>query len=178
MELNSEKITNVLNGMLGHIEQEQIDLYKGLIEKRGNIKIDDYNSFYLSLIYPYKQFLTGLIHVEVSKNKKISFFLINSNFIERQFAKLIEDFEGSACSADKSRTIMRRIFNFLMTGNKIEWDYNAEYTFHLPKKIFKTHESIIEFYNAVTELYYGNYKKYVAALQNVLIEGKTEKSNE
>jgi len=171
MALENDKIKEVLNGMLGSIEQDNIDLYSKLIEERGNMKIDDCESFYFSLIYPHSKFLKGLIRSEICKNDKVDFLLLHSRFVENHFLKLIVEKEGSACSADKSRTIINRIFKFLKTGEKIEWNYEGEYTFHLPKKLFKTHDEIIDFYEAVKHVYYGNYKQYIEALKNVLQSG-------
>lgn len=167
MALEKEKIEEVLNGMLGSIEQDNIDLYKKLIEKRGNIKIEDCEDFYFSLIYPHQQFLKGLIRTEICKNSKVDFLLLHSRYVENHFLKLIVQKEGSACSADKSRTIISAIFRWLKTEQKIEWNYDGEYTYHLPKTIFKTHDEIIQFYEAIKNLYYGNCKEYLEALKNI-----------
>jgi hypothetical protein len=55
-----------------------------------------------------------------------------------------------------------------MTENEISWDYSAEYTYHLPKQIFTTHSEIIEFFNGIHHLYYGNPDAYIKAMANSL----------
>lgn len=177
MKVNDESIKNVLNMMSDNIGKENVELYKKLIEQNGIKKIDDVDDFYIMMVYPYEKFLKGFIQVEISKNDEVKFLLLHYNFVEYQFQKIIVDTEGSACSADKSRTIMRRIFNWLNKGEKIEFDYNGEYTYHLPKKVFTTHDDIVSFYEAVKNLYYGNYKPYLEALGKIITKIKIENEN-
>lgn len=172
MKINDESIKNVLNMMADNIGKENVELYKKIIENNGIKKLDDVDDFYIIMMYPFEQFLKGLIHCEISKNKEAQFFLLNYDFIEHQFNKIIVDTEGSPCSSDKSRTIMRRLFTWFDKGTQIEFDYSGEYTYHLPKNVFTTHDEIIEFYNGVKNLYYGNYKSYLEALKKTLSKGE------
>lgn len=158
--MKKENIKKVLDCMLDSIEQEQIDLYKKLIDEKCKTKINNIEDFYFNLIYPFKKFIAGLIKVEISKNDDVAFILQNSQFIDRHFVKWIEKIEGRACCADKSKTILRKLFEFYKNNEKIKFDYTQKYTFHLPKIIFKTHEDIIGFYEGLKNLYYGNSEKY------------------
>lgn len=167
--MEKERIKEVLNFMADSIEQRHIDLYNKLIDKKCFDKIEDVEDFYIGLIYPHEQFVSGLIKSEISKNNDVLFILKHSRFIEQNYRYWVEKIEGSACCADKTRTILRRLFEFYKNGTKIEFDYNAEYTFHLPKVIFKTHESIVEFYEGVKSLNYGNPTRYLNALKSLII---------
>lgn len=155
--INKETIKEVLNGMVGVIEKGQIDLYKALTEK----------SLRLALIYPYENFLSGLIASKILNNQDVRFILMHSRFVEMQFRGLIERVEGSTCCADKTRTIMNRLLNFYKTGEQISFNYEQKYTFRLPEKIFKTHDSIIGFYEGVKGLYYGNPGEYFLELLKI-----------
>lgn len=166
--MKKERIKEVLTSMSNFIEQDQINLYQKLIDEKGFDNIVDIESFYFGLIYPHQQFITGLIKSEISTNNDVVFIMTHSQFIERHFEFWIKKLEGTTCCADKSRTILRNLTDFYKTGIKIEFDYNAEYTFHLPKTIFKTHESIIEFYKGLIDLYYGNPLKYLIAVQPLM----------
>ena len=170
--MKKEKIKEVLNFMADSIEKSYIDFYKKLIDEKCFNKIEDVEDFYLGLIYPHEQFITGLIKTEISKNNDVLFILKHSRIIERNFRYWIAKIEGSACCADKTRTIMRRLVEFYKNDTKIEFDYSAEYTFHLPKVIFKTHESIIEFYEGVKSLNYGNPALYLNALKSLTINAQ------
>ncbi len=165
--MEKEKIKEVLNFMADSIEQGNIDLYNKLIDEKCFNEIENVEKFYLGLIYPHEQFITGLIKSEISKNNDVVFILKNSQFIEHNFRYWIEKIEGSACCADKTRTILKRLVEFYKNNTTIEFDYSAEYTFHLPKVIFKTHESIVEFYEGVKNLHYGNPTRYLNALKSL-----------
>jgi hypothetical protein len=104
----------------------------------------------------------------------VVFIFSNYNFIEHHFVYWIKEVEGWQCSADKSRTIVKRLLAFYKEGTKIEFDYSGEYTFHLPKIIFTTHDSIIEFYKGLKDLKYGNPTNYLAALKSLIDKKNTE----
>jgi len=163
--MKKERIKEVLNLMCDSIDQAEIDLYNKLIDGKCFDKIGDINEFYLGLIRPHEQFISGLIRSELSQNRDVVFILQNSQFIENNYRYWIERIEGTACCADKSRTILRNLLDFYKLDKRIDFDYTQEYTFHLPKVIFKTHESIIEFYEGVKRLKYGNPTKYLISLQ-------------
>lgn len=157
-------IGDFLDAFTGQIDKENIELYKNLLEKGVVDDIETPEQFYFAILYPFSQFIDGLIQVELKGDHNVQFIMKCSRFIENNFVKLIETHEGSACSADKSRTIMKSLLNFYLKGDKIEFNYEQEYTYHLPKKIFKTHDSIIEFFEALYSLYYGNGDKYIKAM--------------
>jgi hypothetical protein len=167
-KMEKSKIKEILTLMSDSIEQESIELYGKLIDEKCFKKIEDVEDFYLGLIYPHEQFISGLIKSEISKNNDVVFILENSQFIEHNFGYWIQKVEGSSCYADKTRTILRRLVEFYKIGTKIEFDYTAEYTFHLPKVVFKTHESIIEFYEGVRSLRYGDPTRYLNALKKLI----------
>ena len=162
-DVTKESLEKVLTCMFKGIEKENADLYKSLKEKI-NVQTKDLEDFYFSLLYPFEKLMSGLISVEISNNKGIEFIYMHSQFIERHFQRFIQDIEGSPCCADKSRTIIKRLVKWFLKGERIEFDYTQEYTFHLPKKVFKTHDEIIRFYEGIESLYYGYPLKYMEAL--------------
>lgn len=176
--VTKEAIKSVIEGMVDMIDSENAELYKSLIDKASYMDLSTADGFYFSLIHPYDKFLSGLIRSEISTNDDVGFILKQSHFIEHQFRGLIEDAEGSPCRADKTGTIVERLLRFYKNGKRIEFDYNQKYTYHLPERIFKTHESIVEFYEAIRGLYYGNPKKYLEALLNVKASHEAQEETE
>lgn len=167
--MKDEAIKEVLTGMVGMIDKENIELYEKLIDLRNGREIKDIESFYFELIHPYRKFLKGLIKKEISNNSDIEFLLLNSTYVESHFATWIKQKEGWACSADKSRTIMSRLFSWFTSGAEIKWDYSQEYTFGFPKKVFTTHDDVIKFYESIKSLYYGNPQKYLDAIKTIVV---------
>ena len=163
------ELEKVLNGMVAHIGQENVDLYRKLFESRQAITgRNDIEGFFFNFVYPYNQFLEGLISVEIKSSHLdiLSFLMINSQYVENHFEKKIVRNEGSQCSADKSSAIMESLFNYFTKGTEINWNYEQQYTYHLPKKVFKTHTEILEFFNAIASLFYGNPEKYLKTLNS------------
>lgn len=62
---------------------------------------------------------------------------------------------------------MRSLADSLRNGKQISFDYGQQYTYHLPKMVFKTHVEIIEFFNALYRLYYGNFKPFIDAVHRI-----------
>lgn len=159
---------NVLTSLSDSFTQEQIDLYNKLSTGMDITDIQKFSDFYYKILYPHEKFITGLIKTEISDNNDILFIFKNSKIIESNFRYWIELKEGSACCADKSRTILNKIVDFYKNDTTIEFDYSGEYTYHLPKIVFTTHESIIEFYLAIRGLVYGNPNNYLESIKNLI----------
>jgi hypothetical protein len=161
-------IKNFLDAFTGSIEKEEVELYKKILDNGIDKKIETPEDFFFSVLYPFKKFTSGLISAEISTNRDVEFLLMNSQFIEHNFENLFTKFEGRQSCADKSSTIMRKLFTFFVIGERIEFDYNGKYTFHLPKKIFKTHDDIVNFYQALKNLYYGDGTKYMEEMLKIV----------
>lgn len=101
------------------------------------------------------------------KNDKAFFLNEQIDFLENHFYWLFSLFEGNACCADKARTVIYHIKLFFENGKQISFDFEQKYTYHLPKKIFKTHYSIMEAYDALERLYNGNPLKYFKVLKDL-----------
>lgn len=164
-------LTNVISSILSGQERERGRLYEKIIleedyHKHFKIEKDKFDpcDFHLYLQYPYEQFLESVIESQLKINEKAKYFLLNIHFFENHITQLINRIEGSTCSVDKSRAIIRAIYYFLSEDRKIEFNYEGEYTYHLPKKILKTHDEIIKYYKALDHLYWGEEKEYLEFL--------------
>ena len=173
MNINKETIEKTLTSMMDVFEQEEINLFKSILEENNINEIKNIDDFYFGLLYPYNKFINGLIKSTISKDYNVRFLLKNSQYFEHHFRYWIEKIEGIMCCADKTRTILRSIFNYYTDNKKIKFDYEGEYTYHLPKFIFTEHQDIIDFFDAIKHLYYGNPEKYLIEIKKL-----TEKYNE
>lgn len=158
-------IEKVLNALQGSIEDDNIALYKELMEKR---ELKHHNGSpeetYFSIIYPFKKFLGGYLSLHTSQENR--FIYENYNFLDRHLANLFNKHEGMPCSHDKSRAVINRIVRYHDTRETIKFDKNSEYTFHHPKIIMTDHLSIMKMYNALKQLYYGNPDRYMAIVSS------------
>jgi hypothetical protein len=166
--MKTEAIKDFLNTMSDSIENDKIELFKKVIDSSDIKHYSNPDEFFYAVLYPWDKFISGFLKSTLKANRDVEFLFKHSQYIDRHFYNLFGKYEGSACSADKSRTIVNRLLKFYATGEKIEFDYEGEYTYHLPKKIFKSHDHIVNFYEGLKSLLYGNPQKYIEALKVVL----------
>lgn len=158
---DKEEIGKFLESLSSSIDNENIKLYRDII---NNSRIENYDTlekFYYGVLYPWDKFISGYISDVYGNNNDIKFLIKNRTFVERHFRNLVTKYEGMSCCADKTRNIINSLLEYFITSQEINFDYGQEYTYHLPKKIFKTHNDIISFYEGIKDLYYGNTDKYI-----------------
>lgn len=168
--MNNDVLKNIILSMGDMFDKEKIELYSKLIDYSclNNVNLNDVDEFYYSMISPHEDFIEGLLKTELTKNKDVIFIYQNYRFIEHHFIYWFEKIEGSPSCVDKASAVIKKLLMFYKDDiEKIEFDYDGEYTFHLPKKIFMDHDSIIGFYEGLKRLQYGNPTKYLESLNEI-----------
>lgn len=166
-KVTEEGLKHVLTSLFDGMQAEEIALAKAVFnaaeitpERLAGIK--NVEEFFFALVYPYQKFLKGFVSIHFKGNAEAQWLFTHHSYIQKQYEHFIVKHEGGACSVDKSRTIINELAMWkLGRKERIEWDYTGEYTYHLPKTVFTTHESITEFYESLVSLYYGNPDKYL-----------------
>lgn len=175
-DVDSQSIAAVLDGLLAaarRTEDEAASLVAASADNRyfglasEALQKGSPEKFEMAVHYPVSQVVGGLVRKHLGNAHELEFLYQHTGFVSSHFRKLIESREGSPCSADKVRTILGAISTFYSRGQKIEWDYDQEYTYHLPRRIFTTHDVIISFFEGLLHLYYGNNERYLTALLKV-----------
>jgi hypothetical protein len=123
--------------------------------------------FHLNLLHPMDKVVSGLVNSKTQGNRDANFILIHSQYLHMHFRTWFERMEGNGACADKASTLLRALLRFYLDGKRIEFNYEAEYTYNLPQKILRTHEEIIEFFQGLHGLYYGNPDRYLQALMKL-----------
>lgn len=170
-----QALKSVITGLVSSMDDEHREAAAGLAENKDVAEAlkqaasYDVDGFYYSMIYPIENVLDGLL-LSVSDNSRARFILRHSQFVDRQFNKVTARIDGSVCCSDRSRTIVKALLKHFMTGEEIVFDYEQEYTYHLPVSVFRTHDEIIAFFNGVHRLYYGNPDKYIECLRDFIVK--------
>ena len=159
-EKRMDTLKSIFDTLLQGQQEENNNLYRKIIAD-NKIEVRNIEGFNYILVWPYEGFLKGLICEKFGNSFDMRFLFLNNRFIQNYFRTIILKYEGSACSEDKVKTIMESLINYLKNGTPITWNYEAEYTFHLPKKIFTEHQQIIEFFEALKGLHSGKIEKYL-----------------
>ena len=100
--------------------------------------------------------------------RETHFILRQYRFLNLHFKKIIQRREGFGCSGDKSRAILDRLLQYYLTGKEVVFNSGERYTFGHPTTVFTTHREIVEFFEGLYSLYYGNPELYLKALKNAL----------
>lgn len=173
MSVTPDDIKQVLESMLGAFAQQSLAACQAVAsnETVANAveaaKKGDYQMFHFGLCHPLEQVVDGLL-ADVTHSHEARFLLKHSQFVESHFRYLIEKREGTACCADKSRTLMRALLRFYVTGEEIRFDYGQDFTYHLPRTVFTSHGDIVAYFVGVYCLYYGRPEAYLKAMADVL----------
>lgn len=171
-------VENIITSLFASIAKDNIDLAnacKGdpFIDEAIKKYEDGPEEMFFSFGHKLDSLVDGVLllaNPEISSKEK--FLFAKYDFVDSQLCKLFERVEGSACSADKSRTIIRLLVHHFKSGELIELNYSQEYTYHLPKKILRTHDEILSFFNGIFGLYYGNFEPYLNCLKEISLGAK------
>lgn len=166
--MKTEEIKTFLNSMINSIDRDNVELFEKIIDSSKIKDFENPNEFFYAVLYPWEKFVSGFLKSNISSNRDIEFIWKHSEFIDRHFRNLFEKYEGSACCSDKSRTIVNGLLSYYTSGELIEFDYSTEFTYHLPERIFKSHDHIISLYEGLRSLLYGHPERYIKALKLVL----------
>jgi len=175
MSKEENALETVIKGLANAFSDEIVTTFDSVADSpemknaQKILKSKDYDSFYYLCVLEIAKPIEGLMIKEGLSDKSI-FILENYGFVQNHFEHLIKKLEGHPCCADKSRTIILSLINFFETGKTIEFDLGQEYTFHIPKLIFKDHKTILSHFTAIKGLYYGHYEPYLDSLKSLLTE--------
>lgn len=185
MEFDDKKIENGLMALFDCFEAKQRERDKAFVEnfKARNpeiyedIKIVVEEGDWESFDCLYKSRFSKMTESLIEGNSKYKWFFINAGRLERHLRHIFERFEGSACCADKARTLTDLILNYYKneeSGN-CELDCNQKYTFHLPKKVLKDSDSIIEYAKGFYSLMVsGDFGLYIACLGKIAEQARSK----
>jgi hypothetical protein len=167
-------IQATITAMMAGIDQEGIDLYRNAAsdpkvqEAATHARNHEIDQFYLALQFPFEQMVEAIVGTEVSNDANVKFLMTQSQFVEGHVEQLIKKYEGWACCADKSRTILSSLLHFFLTAKPITFDLNQEYTYHLPKKVLNNHDILVEFFDGLKFLYYGQPERYFKVMAKIM----------
>ena len=167
-------INDVLTAILDHADTDNRALFASLQdhpllqEAQAFARDGQAEPFHFSLPYRLRRVVDGLLQTVLPGKREAHFILQQYKFLNSHFKNIIIRREGASCCADKSRTILNRLLQYYQTGNEIVFDSNEEYTFGHPTTVFTTHREIVEFFEGLYGLYYGNPEGYLKALKSAL----------
>lgn len=168
--MDKKDLSDFIESFSNGIKNERMEMFLRVVGESGIEKYNSFEEFYFGVIYDTEQCIESYVRHSISDNDDVVFLYCNSQFIQRHFEKVIKMKEGWACSADKSRTMINALISFFTTKKEIVFNYDGEYTYHLPSVVFKDHESILQFYKSIKNMYWGDPELYIAELTKLVVE--------
>lgn len=166
-KVDNEKIKDLFEALNNAFEKEDNENYEQIKDLiKANVSTPE--KFHYSFTYKIQRIISVLIKKDAVHQSELVFLYENYDMVNLHFQKLFQKYEGWACSADKSRTITCHLARFFRTGKYIEFDYSQEYTYHLPEKIFKTHDEIFTMFYGIWCFSIGNPIPYIENLKTLL----------
>lgn len=164
-ELNEKTLRDMMISLAESLGHEPIDLD---LASEGVRNLEP-SVFYYNLVSPVNTACREVISENLKANPQAYFMFEQFYFVESHIENMIIRLEGTrVCCSDKSSTVIEAILQYLVEDKPIVFNYDAEYTYHLPKKYFVAQEPILEFYFALQELYYGKPVKYLDCLSKMM----------
>ena len=144
----SEKVTkeglknvmdSMMNGFMKEAEQEHLETVKAIVEEHGDSLM---NPEHYDLFVSHKQDVmervlmkTVLSKLQMDRKIKLSsdqFHTLSNvytdyRFFESQIRRMIEEYEGHACCADKSRYLMKAYMDYIITGELPDFGDRSHY---------------------------------------------------
>lgn len=93
---------------------------------------------------------------EYGFSPRLVFLFINYNYVESHIDRAFATYEGIPCCSDKSSVIIKSLVRHWINDEPIVFNYDQEYTFHLPKAILRTQEDILTYFKAIEDAFYGH----------------------
>ena len=160
---------NILESLASQsgVSKAELDAFvasPGISEAINELKSGDIDSFYFRVLYPRNKLYRAVVARFVGDYPKVQFLVEQYDFIESHFKHWIQAIEGSTCSADKSGTLVTALFWYFTKERPIQWNYEQEYTYHLPKTVFITQDEVLGFFESLEFLYGGRPEKYLQQL--------------
>lgn len=173
-EQSATPIQDVITAILNNVDQDKMTLFASLRdhptlqEAQAFARNGQAERFLYALPYPLERVVDGLLQTVIPGKQEAQFILQRYTFLNSHFENILQRREGMPCCADKSRTILDRLLQYYLTGKEVVFDPNEKYTFGHPTTVFTTHLEIVEFFEGLYGLYYGNPEGYLKSLKTTL----------
>lgn len=172
---NLEKcMKSLFNSIVAEEKSNSQELIKDALEQLKASKIDLSNpeKFNLFLMYKLNNGVKEIARTmhnspvkEIKDTSKPNFIYLHYDFLEHNIRELCVLREGSACCADKSRSILKMYLEYSLTGEIPQFDSSVE-NYWAPN--FGTYEEWINLCDGLYHLYYGKTEQYFKSYSTLI----------
>lgn len=163
-KIDKKIFSDIFDSILSTSQKEIVEKFPELVKSIGDVTNKSPEDFNSEVFFS----LDGIIRNSISKklNKpayskevnSVVFIYTNYNYVEGHLGGIIKAKEGSACYADKSGWLINAITRYYTRGIPIDMTIDDKCYW---KPHFWAAEIWIEFFEAISHLYWGNYNQYM-----------------
>ncbi|WP_327210848.1 hypothetical protein [Rhizobium leguminosarum] len=174
----TNQIASIFSGIAGLMREEAVEAYQKVEEDPEISKAADalrlmdcigFSDAARRRLKPIK----GLLLSKLSADDRTEFLFMHASFVETHLERIIEEVEGSSAYVDKARHVLRRAASASALGIRVNLGADDPDAYWLPKKVFRTHEEIMSFVDALHSLYYGDADDFIEqSLKIRMIHGR------
>lgn len=170
------QLKNFIDGLINSFEksdQEMInnnyhEQVNALVNNRYFANPEEYN---IMISYQFDKILKESIkrihpNLDKSQLSKYLFIYKNYSFLEQSIRFIMVKNEGYTCCADKSRWIIKKYMNYIITQEKLDIEELRTH-YYVPNN--GSFEDWMGFCNSIYEMRYGDFKNYLTYLQKLII---------
>jgi hypothetical protein len=162
----TNQIASIFSGIAGLMREEAVEAYRKVEEDPDISKAADalrlmdcigFSDVARRRLKP----LEGLLLSKLSADDRTEFLFMHGSFVEMHLERIIEEVEGRSAYVDKARHVLRRAASASALGIRINLGADEPGAYWLPRKVFRTHEEIMPFVDALHSLYYGDADEFI-----------------
>jgi len=175
MKKQDNPFATIVDGILSGVSNETREEYGKEIEVLKGIKDAEDYSMYIA--YPLSNVLEESIRAKYPNIQRdgihrIEFLYKNYHFVESHLESFIIKKEGRACSADKSRYIIRAYEKYYADGTPLKLPYSEEDEKN--KCYWKPHfwddKTWLELLESLVDIYYGSPLRYLQFMKTNVVQ--------
>lgn len=162
----TNQIASIFSGIAGLMREEAVEAYRKVEEDPEISKAADalrlmdcigFSDAARRRLKPIK----GLLLSKLSADDRTEFLFMHASFVETHLERIIVEVEGSSAYVDKARHVLRRAASASALGIRVNLGADDPDAYWLPKKVFRMHEEIMAFVDALHSLYYGDADDFI-----------------
>lgn len=168
-----DQVRDVLDALLEETKLERLAQYRLVAESPAFIQLETHindhrpDRFRILRDQLFSRSVEGLLMSAGAGSDELKFLYMESKFVQNHVRALIERYEGGACVADKTRTILKALARFYADGQPIFFNYSGEFTYHLPDIILREQAEILRYFRALRSLHLGRSDRYIEFLHSI-----------
>lgn len=164
-KLTQADLKNTINALADGFQKsfEEGDTYAFLSQYLVG-EVESFEDYNLMKIFPIKQTLHSKFKQHGNLMYKLTDLVMNYGFFDNNLSELIKKKEGSACSVDKSRWLIRRWVKWMLKDEMPDMTIEEKCYW---KPHFGTGEQWIDYIEGLSSLLYGKPEKYIIALDTL-----------